>query len=227
MKYNIYVTNTDYVCCLDFLANRGYHWLSGQPANEPPTFLRLRCPLNSECLKYQVPQEKMEFEKEPEIWGIRVIDTDARTISAIPVEVYTEKERQAMVENTIDVKDMIDLPALTWIDVSPNDIFHVCVTKENYREFLDFLTIHGYQWNDGKAANNPAPFLNFPPTEGIRVINMKDKRLSYLPLNTYTEVVRQSLLNQSISVDDFKAVVEEQMIHTQDMSTEKEYDMER
>ena len=77
----------------DFLVEHGFHWISGQPVNEPPVFL------------------KNPFSKGLPLTCVRVIDTEQKTIGISPMEILTEAERKEYIKNTVSVEKCMDLLA--------------------------------------------------------------------------------------------------------------------
>lgn len=83
---NIIITNIEeYNIFLNILEKEGYHWLSGQSASNAPTFLR----------------PAWIFRKTDSITCIRSVDPDKKTIGFVPIEVYTEKEREQIIKSAI------------------------------------------------------------------------------------------------------------------------------
>lgn len=82
---NVKVTGQEYGRFLNILEALGYHWVSGQRAADPPTFLG---------------------HLDDNVMGVRIFNPDKRVIGFYPIEVLSENERDVMLLSCLSVDAM-------------------------------------------------------------------------------------------------------------------------
>lgn len=92
MKVMVKTTNEDYGLLLDALDACGYHWMSGQKANEPPTLFKT-----------------VGSSSEDHVWGIRIINPTNKLIGYFPIEVLDASEQDVTLLKSKTVEQTIRL----------------------------------------------------------------------------------------------------------------------
>lgn len=92
MKVMVKTTNEDYGLLLDALGACGYHWISGQKANEPPSFL-----------------QTVGSSSEDHVWGIRIINPTNKLIGYYPIEVLDAPEQDVTLLKSKSVEQTVRL----------------------------------------------------------------------------------------------------------------------
>lgn len=90
-KVFVYFTNLDQQTVFyNELVERGYRWMSGQIADDPPVFLRY------------------PFADAKELICVRTIDVDRKEIGYTPMEVFSEKERESIMAKTMPYDQFVE-----------------------------------------------------------------------------------------------------------------------
>lgn len=85
----LFTTKEEQERLYSFLSEKGYHWLSGQPAANPPAFFRNPF-RKSECIKC-----------------VRTVETKTKTIGWMPTETLKEEELEKLEADCLSVDGLI------------------------------------------------------------------------------------------------------------------------
>lgn len=171
MKILIKTNGEEYGRLLEALARCGFHWNSGQDANNPPTLLKR----DPESLRY----------------GIQIINTKEKLLGMIPVEVYPQGEQLELFHKAKDLEHTIAFLE-NHFHVALSDLKQ-CKKSTLSKEFQEFsaklrnLILEEYHIDIVEVMNTENENLKYikshtqnPDTKQVLCMNMEELYQDYL-----------------------------------------------